>query len=53
MTKNSKHRAVGWCLLFWLRLAAVLFAQPRDLRFEHISVEQGLSNFTVNAIATL
>ncbi len=30
--------------------AATLFAQPRELRFERISVEHGLSNFTVTSI---
>jgi ligand-binding sensor domain-containing protein len=37
-------------LVWWLNLATSLFAQPRDLRFEHLSVEQGLSNYAVTKI---
>ncbi|MGH7453494.1 MAG: ligand-binding sensor domain-containing protein, partial [bacterium] len=38
------------CLFFRLNLAAPLFAQPQDLHFEHISVEQGLSNYALTKI---
>ncbi len=37
-------------MLFWLASAATLFAQPQDIRFEALSVEQGLSNFSVSDI---
>ncbi len=39
--------------LFGLALACApsLFAQARDIRFEHVSVEQGLSNYAVTKIA--
>jgi two-component system, sensor histidine kinase ChiS len=33
--------------VFWL---ACLFAQPRDMRFRHISLEQGLSQTSINCI---
>ncbi len=47
---RASHRATFFCLFFWLNLATSLFAQPHDIRFEHISVEQGLSNFSVSSI---
>ncbi len=37
-------------LLTTLLVASTLLGQPRDLRFEHFSVEQGLSNFTIYSI---
>jgi ligand-binding sensor domain-containing protein/signal transduction histidine kinase len=37
-------------LLHLLSLATSLLAQPRDLRFEHISMGQGLSHFSLTAI---
>lgn len=43
------HRAL-LSLLFNAHLTAALYAQPRDIRFEHISVEQGLSNYAVTRI---
>jgi len=49
--KKLKLYAYGWSLLSCLHLAAALFAQPHDIRFEHISVEQGLSNFALTKIA--
>lgn len=39
------------CLRFLLILSTALCAQTDDLRFDHVSVEQGLSNFSVTAIA--
>ena len=33
-----------------LLLTVSLVAQPRDIRFEHLTVEQGLSNFSINDI---
>jgi ligand-binding sensor domain-containing protein len=45
-----KQQTRRWCLLFGLHFAASLLAQPRDIRFEHISVEQGLSNYALTRI---
>jgi transcriptional regulator with GAF, ATPase, and Fis domain/ligand-binding sensor domain-containing protein len=50
VTKKPKPCAARWSLVAWLILAAALFAQPADIRFEHISVEQGLSNFALTKI---
>ena len=50
MFKKVKLFARGWSLLSCLHLAAALFAQPNDIRFEHVSVEQGLSNYAVTKI---
>ncbi len=50
MTKKSKSGATFLCIFFWLNCVASLFAQPQDIRFEHISVEQGLSNFALTKI---
>lgn len=36
MTKKLTPRVLGWSLLFWLKLAGALFAQPRDIRFTHL-----------------
>lgn len=51
MCKRSKHRFIRRCLLVWLPLSLPLLAQPPDIRFEHVTVEQGLSNFSINDIA--
>jgi ligand-binding sensor domain-containing protein len=48
--KTPTNRIWCWCRLFWLGASAVLFAQPNDIRFDHITVEQGLSNFSINDI---
>jgi ligand-binding sensor domain-containing protein len=45
--ESAYDRLSGLC---WLALAAALSAQPRDIRFDHVSVEQGLSNFSINDI---
>lgn len=50
VTKISKPCAARWSLIIWLNFAAPLFSQPSDIRFEHISVEQGLSNFALTKI---
>jgi DNA-binding NtrC family response regulator/ligand-binding sensor domain-containing protein len=50
VTKTPKTFAARCSVILWLRFAAALSAQPHDMRFEHISVEQGLSNYAVNGI---
>jgi DNA-binding NtrC family response regulator/ligand-binding sensor domain-containing protein len=50
VTKKPKYHAVSWSLAVWLHLAASLSAQPNDMRFEHISVEQGLSQNIINCM---
>ncbi len=50
MIKKPQNCAVRWSLIFWINLTATLFAQPNDIRFEHRSVEQGLSNFALTKI---
>jgi len=45
------RRPTFWLLLLGFFSAPSLLAQPRELRFERVSVEQGLSNFTVTSIA--
>ncbi|MCP3960921.1 MAG: hypothetical protein GY719_24000 [bacterium] len=42
-------RLAAWLLLF-LGLAPSLAARPRQMRFEHLSIEQGLSQSFVNCI---
>lgn len=42
---------VGLFLNFLWQTPAILRAQTDDLRFDHLSVEQGLSNFSITAIA--
>jgi ligand-binding sensor domain-containing protein/signal transduction histidine kinase len=50
VTKKPKSRATFFCIFFWPNFAAALFAQPQDIRFEHISVEDGLSNYALTKI---
>ena len=50
MVINTTSSAWRWSWLCWLILTTSLFAQPRDIRFEHLTVEQGLSNFSINDI---
>ncbi|MCG3121151.1 MAG: Anaerobic nitric oxide reductase transcription regulator NorR [bacterium] len=50
VTTKSKTLDACWSSLLCLNLAATLFAQPTEMRFEHISVEQGLSNFALTKI---
>ena len=50
MPRNSKPTIARWSAIIWLNLAAALFAQLTDPRFEQVSVEQGLSNYAVTKI---
>lgn len=47
---RPKQQICRWSLVVGLDFASSLLAQPRDIRFDHLSVEQGLSNFSLNAI---
>ncbi|MCL4705523.1 sigma 54-interacting transcriptional regulator [bacterium] len=49
--KKPKNRAVCWSMALGLFFPAALFAQSHDIRFEQVSVEQGLSNYAVAKIA--
>ena len=50
MPRKPKHSTTLLTLLLRFDITASLFAQPQSLRFEHISVEQGLSNFALTRI---
>jgi DNA-binding NtrC family response regulator/ligand-binding sensor domain-containing protein len=50
MTLKPIYLHWRWSWLCWLLLTTSLVAQPRDIRFEHLTVEQGLSNFSINDI---
>ncbi len=48
--KNTTERIVGVMLLLLFIFPSYLFAQKNDLRFEHLTVEDGLSSNTVYSI---
>ena len=50
MLNSPRNLAKYPFLAALLHCAAALLAQPRDIRFEQVSVEQGLSNYAVTKI---
>jgi len=50
MNYTHTYRALSCSLLLSMNAANLLFAQQHDIRFDHISVEQGLSNFSISDI---
>ncbi len=50
MMVKSTSLVWRWSWPCWLLLTTSLFAQARNIRFEHLTLEQGLSNFSVNDI---
>lgn len=50
VTKKLKLHITALSTLFCVVYATALYAQPRDIRFDHITIEQGLSNFSINDI---
>ncbi|NUO80589.1 hypothetical protein HUU05_10965 [candidate division KSB1 bacterium] len=50
MIPNVKSRILRRRLPVGLLLATTLFAQSRDLRFDHSSIEQGLSHLSVGPV---
>lgn len=50
MAASLPQARAPWFVLPLLLSASALLTQPRDLRFERLSVEHGLSNFTVTSI---
>lgn len=47
MRRLTCHICLGFC---WLLFARVISAQPQEVRFEFLTIEHGLSNFSINDI---
>ncbi len=47
MLRLKCHIRLGLC---WLLFAGIISAQPQDVRFEFLTIEHGLSNFSINDI---